>query len=94
MAQRSTPTQVGYTARRDSPFAVQSDGEDVSVRLRRLAERRPSTNVLRGEQRVIARPDPTSLVRPCAIAPLLAGCIAAFEGGGHLAAAGSSSKKV
>lgn len=75
MAQRSTSTQVGYVAKRASPGAAWGDGEDVSVRLRLLAERAP-TKVLRGEQRVIARSDPTSLARPCVIALPLMGLLA------------------
>lgn len=85
MAQRSTSTQIGYVARRDSPGAAWSNGEDVSVRLRRSAER-ASAKVLRGEQRVIARSDPTSLARPCAIALPLMGLLALDGSGGHVEA--------
>lgn len=90
MAQRSTSTQVGYVARRDSPDAAWGEGEDVSVRLRPLAERAPA-KVLRGEQRVIARSDPTSLTRPCVIAlplmglPAPGGCRGRAEAHGRLA---------
>lgn len=81
MAQRSTSRQFGYLARRGSPIAARGDGEDVSVRQRRLAEH-VSARMLRGEQRVIARSDPTSLARPCAIAPLPMGLLA--PGGGAM----------
>jgi hypothetical protein len=91
MAQRSTSTQVGYVARRDSSGAAWGNGEDVSVRLRRLAER-ASAKVLRGEQRVIARSDPTSLARPCAIALPLTGFLA--PGGGDRVEADSRLAKV
>jgi hypothetical protein len=84
MAQRSTTTQIGYVPRRDSPGAAWSDGEDVSVHLRWLAER-ASAKVLRGEQRV-ARSDPTSLARPCAIALPLMGLLPPGASGGHVEA--------
>lgn len=67
MAQRSTYTQVGYLAHREPGPASVSDGEGGSLHQRRLAMR-TSTKVLRGERRVTARSDPTSLARPRAIA--------------------------